>query len=54
MSTVNLESWVRQQYGEVGWGRDGKGQFIGKTALKAHMIKQDPKNADRIRQIING
>lgn len=53
MSTVHLESWVKQQYKEIGFGRDGNSPFIGKAALKQRLISRYPMHKLRIRQIVN-
>ena len=53
MASSPLQSWVARQYREVGFGKDGKGSFIGKSALKQRLINSDPKNKLQIRQLVN-
>lgn len=53
MSYVHLESWVKQQYKEVSFGKDGAGPFIGKAALKQKLIGRYPMHEQRIRQLVN-
>ena len=53
MSSVDLKSWVTQQYKEVGFGENRRGSFIGKKALKEHMIRRYPQHKDKIRQLVN-
>jgi hypothetical protein len=53
MATVHLESWVTQQYKEIGFGKDGAGPFIGKAALKQRLISQYPVHKLRIKQLVN-
>lgn len=50
---VHLESWVTQQYKEIGFGNDGVGPFIGKAALKRELISRYPMHKGKIRQLIN-
>jgi len=50
---VHLESWVTQQYKEVGFGKDGNGPFIGKSALKKRLISYYPEHKKKIRQLVN-
>ncbi|CZT03568.1 uncharacterized protein RAG0_10283 [Rhynchosporium agropyri] len=50
---IHLESWVTQQYKEVGFGKDGKGPFIGKSALKNRLISGYPEHETKIRQLVN-
>ncbi|KAG4434572.1 hypothetical protein IFR05_009958 [Cadophora sp. M221] len=50
---VHLESWVTQQYKEVGFGKDGNGPFIGKPALKKRLISCYPEHKKKIRQLVN-
>jgi hypothetical protein len=49
---VHLESWVTQQYKEIGFGNNG-GPFIGKAALKQKLISRYPMHKERIRQLVN-
>jgi hypothetical protein len=53
MATVNLESWVTQQYKEIGFGKGGGGPFIGKAALKQQLISRYPMHKLRIKQLVN-
>ncbi|CZR67479.1 uncharacterized protein PAC_17378 [Phialocephala subalpina] len=53
MGSVHLESWVKQQYKEIGFGKNGSGPFIGKTALKQRLISRYPMHKERIRQLVN-
>ncbi|KAL5331560.1 hypothetical protein ACEPPN_001094 [Leptodophora sp. 'Broadleaf-Isolate-01'] len=50
---VHLESWVTQQYKEIGFGKDGNGPFIGKSALKKRLISCYPEHKKKIRQLVN-
>ncbi|KAF4633389.1 hypothetical protein G7Y89_g4730 [Cudoniella acicularis] len=51
--SVHLESWVKQQYKEIGFGKGGGGPFIGKAALKQKLISRYPMHKERIRQLVN-
>ena len=53
MGSVHLESWVKQQYKEIGFGKGGGGPFIGKPALKQKLISRYPMHKERIRQLVN-
>jgi hypothetical protein len=53
MDSAHLESWVKRQYQEIGFGKDGSGQFIGKAALKQKLISRYPMHKTRIRQLVN-
>ncbi|PMD48818.1 hypothetical protein L207DRAFT_627500 [Hyaloscypha variabilis F] len=53
MGSVHLESWVKQQYKEIGFGKGGDGPFIGKAALKQKLISRYPMHKERIRQLVN-
>ncbi|KUJ23879.1 uncharacterized protein LY89DRAFT_776094 [Mollisia scopiformis] len=53
MSPDHLESWVEQQYNEIGFGIGGGGPFIGKSALKQKLINRYPMHKQRIRQLVN-
>jgi hypothetical protein len=53
MGSVDLESWVKQQYKEIGFGKGGDGPFIGKAALKQKLISRYPMHKERIRQLVN-
>ncbi|KAE9375761.1 hypothetical protein N431DRAFT_403720 [Stipitochalara longipes BDJ] len=53
MDSIHLEDWVKQQYKEIGFGKDGRGQFIGKAALKQKLIGRYPIHKQRIREIVN-
>ncbi|KAG0652217.1 hypothetical protein D0Z07_0833 [Hyphodiscus hymeniophilus] len=53
MSSVHLESWVKQQYKEIGFGNGGDGPFIGKPLLKQKLISRYPMHKLRIRQLVN-
>jgi hypothetical protein len=53
MGSVHLESWVKQQYKEIGFGKDGNNPFIGKAALKQKLIDRYPMHKQRIRQLVN-
>jgi hypothetical protein len=53
MSSVHLESWVTQQYKEIGFGKSRSSPFIGKAALKRELINRYPMHKERIRQLVN-
>lgn len=53
MGSVHLESWVKQQYKEIGFGENGTGPFIGKAALKQRLISRYPMHKVKIRQLVN-
>ncbi|KAL2066032.1 hypothetical protein VTL71DRAFT_2103 [Oculimacula yallundae] len=50
---VNLESWVPQQYKEIGFGKDGNGPFIGKSALVKRLTSRYPEHKKKIKQLVN-